>query len=333
MTDDADKTPPRERQADSDEALVMRSYETEATKFIGPFMLEFSKAIAPAAEQFRRLMEQFHTSMEECSQEFSKAHAPDMEQLQKAMEELRRTVSSEQVAQVMANQAWWWAPSMTTQLMMAIGRLVAEGREDEVTPTIVDFYGEDDWSELASMIRRWERRVSNPFRVRQPIFNAALAAHRHGDYLLSVPTLLPHIEGITLEFLEDLNVFKDRGRVKVSWQAITDVGLAGENFGASIISILIGPFGHALTETFYAQYIPRSAYHGMTLNRHAVLHGRSVDYATEANSLRCFLAFDSLHSVLAHLRRTYSADDLRQMYLDSVKSATRKQQERSSSSR
>ena len=31
-----------------------------------------------------------------------------------------------------------------------------------------------------------------------------------------------------------------------------------------------------------------------TLNRHAILHGFQVDYATRLNSLRCFLALDSL---------------------------------------
>jgi hypothetical protein len=124
------------------------------------------------------------------------------------------------------------------------------------------------------------------------IFSAAIGAHRRGDYELSVPALLPHIEGIGHEFVDALDsVFGYNGRVLAEL-----LGYAQEP-GAPTAQA--ESYADALYAVFFASYDPRQPYEGTLVNRHAIFHGRLVDSGTEANSLRSFLALDGLHHFLS----------------------------------
>ena len=137
----------------------------------------------------------------------------------------------------------------------------------------------------------------------------ALEAHVNGKYTLSVPTLLPHIEGIATEIVEKYNLPKlDKpliyrakpygkdGEKTYASRVFAHVGISALDFEewVAVESLL-----YYLEGTMYQS--PRRRGKKLKdfatkdiLNRHSILHGTHTKYATPMNSLKCFLALDVL---------------------------------------
>ena len=150
---------------------------------------------------------------------------------------------------------------------------------DEVSAFLVKFFDEKalalklaEWREL-----KWVDR-------RLPILEKVVEAHVRGDYELSVPSMLPQIEGIVA----------------------SGFGYAGRLTGRDLDRLydLLLSQGGDITDAAYRDFIGTvllvSFQHGEPIgsnfSRHAILHGADTDYATGANSLRAILLFDYLVS-------------------------------------
>jgi hypothetical protein len=104
--------------------------------------------------------------------------------------------------------------------------------------------------------------------------------------------LLPLVEGIAIQAFGDAKSIKPA----VAYAAWSESTREGSDI-----------FAEALLETLSAFWVrvefdavgPRSH----LLNRHVILHGRSVGYGTESNSLRVFLALDNLYDEVVTKRR------------------------------
>lgn len=152
------------------------------------------------------------------------------------------------------------------------------GGDAAVNKFILDFFQGSDFGLLKTMTDSW---MNIPYlEERRHVLSDALDAHKKGLYTLTIPSLLPFAEGLSSEIL-------GQGQ-KYSVNAVT--ALAMQIRDAEIRGQL---FSEIVCETFYKSY-KFGKQDAPYLNRHGILHGRTSEYATEANSLRVFLFLDVL---------------------------------------
>ncbi len=70
----------------------------------------------------------------------------------------------------------------------------------------------------------------------------------------------------------------------------------------------------ALLGMFFADFSHKDQPTDRTINRHSILHGHLVSYASEANSLRAFLMLATLHYFIAALLQVHALEDIRKHY-------------------
>lgn len=193
----------------------------------------------------------------------------------------------------------WLTPSMTPGLVLVVIERYEQGRKRTIPAVIDGFYRQNNWRILRDAVERWK---SYEFFVpRMPIFYDALEAHIDKKWTLTIPALIPHIEGIAGEILlaNKLSFTKDAIIVSKG-QKTYPSSLFGKLRADKVtptMDVIISSLLYYLEGTLY-EYKDFKDFPQIrrlkTLNRHAVMHGYQINYATRLNSLRCFLALDSL---------------------------------------
>lgn len=121
---------------------------------------------------------------------------------------------------------------------------------------------------------------------REKILRAALAAHRRGEFELSVPVLLAQSDGACLDLTGYHFFMKDRatGRPKASLHVTAS---ARDAFSMAMLSPLANVLPINASGGDRNRRIQDQGLTGWReLNRHLVLHGESFDYGTQVNSLK-----------------------------------------------
>lgn len=248
-------------------AEMLNAYQQQIDRAIGPNLLAFQKVLARFGEETTQAMESATRTLTHALEAMARAESWDAD---------RRRFAA-------AMLALGWPPVMdiyVSQVREIAVRFESEDSEalaDEVSAFLLEFYDQatlerklDDWRRL-----RWVEE-------RLPILERVVQAHCDGQYELSVPAMLPQIEGVVA------SGFGHVGR------------LSGKAL-ASLFDRLLAQ-GDGTTDNAYLEYLNTvvlvSFEHGTpigsSLSRHAILHGADTSYATAANSLRTILLFDYL---------------------------------------
>jgi len=258
-----------------------------------------AKALQPLVKSIQLLQKQWVKSFQNWVEPFQKLQQPFL-QLMRTRAEIRRT------AQVFQECNLWLTPSMVG-LTDKIVKLYYEGKKQVIPSIILRYYKRNNWAILKNAVNNWGN--NSFFQPRMRIIYDALEAHMNGKYTLSVPTLLPHIEGIAREIVgkynspelpttiiyREINYGKDGAK---TWPSTV--------FGKVAISeldfkewVAVESLLYYLEGTMYLS--PRKEGKKLKdfgtkdiLNRHSILHGTHIKYATPMNSLKCFLALDVL---------------------------------------
>jgi hypothetical protein len=138
-----------------------------------------------------------------------------------------------------------------------------------------------------ALVERFERRLDaieksliERFPKRAHLIRAALAAHRREEYELSIPVLLAQTDGVCKDLTKKYLFIRENKKPEVA--AYVEQFFA-DTFKASLLSP-IGASQHERSDT-------------ELLNRHAVLHGESLNYGSQTNSLKAI----SLINYMAHV--------------------------------
>ncbi len=208
---------------------------------------------------------------------------------------------------------WWYLPVMPRVLVAEIAEMAEQGGGRSVTARICQYYRANRCRALRELIASWDDVPY--FARRKAIFRACLRAHSRREYALSIPALLPHIEGVALEFFLDLGIVK----MNMDWpQFIETLGPPQSKSQ----SVMTDSFADALLGTFYSFYRPSQEYNGTLPNRHAIAHGRLLKYSSEANSLRSFLVLGTLHYFLHELLCKQSLDDIKAVLVQATQQSS-----------
>lgn len=186
-----------------------------------------------------------------------------------------------------------WPPVMKLDLPSAVQivrRYDAEGTEavrQDVSDAILSLYDDD---QVRRLLPSWEKQRF--LRRRMPILRQVIEAHIAGHYWVSVPALLPQIEGIIPE-----RYGRKKGR-RCTFRNLTqelEVLLATRG-----ITFLEGWMGSFYTKVVLAEFVYGSD-PDSSLSRHAILHGHDTSYGTAENSLKAILTFDYLQREMYRL--------------------------------
>ena len=132
---------------------------------------------------------------------------------------------------------------------------------------------------------------------RKKILQAAFAAHRRGEFELSVPVLLAQTDGACLDITRYQFFIKASGKPQVALY-VADVAL--DAFSEAMLSPLTNVLPvNASEKDRDSRVKAQGLATWQQLNRHQVLHGESTDYATQVNSLKVVSLINYLVGALA----------------------------------
>lgn len=190
---------------------------------------------------------------------------------------------------------WPIAPSMPRKLRERVVELYQQGNTRYVSRVIMGYYQRDDHKNLIAMVDSW--REHPLFIHRMHIIDDALGAHCDGKYTLSVPALLPQIEGILNEYVRMNNLPARFGKIQQVYRAaIGDL----ESYGLSSWAIAKALLFQLQTNTYiftdFESELKKSVNNRQT-TRHTVLHGVTINYHRPIHSFKTFVLLDALSAL------------------------------------
>jgi hypothetical protein len=219
-----------------------------------------------------------HQSAEEFMAEVQRNLAAISEQMAKGMAEYDRVEA--EAFEVLKRGGWLGMERHLTgpqvRTILQVSKTSGEGAAHDA---IREYFSANHWTLLETIGNEW---LNVPYlKKREQIVRDALAAHRAGQYTLTVPALMPLAEGLSAEIVGNTtgrqNVVKT---VALDWKA-REQEVWTELYSDVVIHVIYKTYDFAKDPAPY-------------LNRNGILHGRVPDYGTELNSLRVFFLVDSV---------------------------------------
>jgi len=139
--------------------------------------------------------------------------------------------------------------------------------------------------------------------VRRQLIEDALGAHREGKYRLSIPALLPHLEGIITDWIftqlpEDNVPWGTESKTKRFRDLVLDKPPTVSTYERIVSSVIDFIVDGPVLQTFrrWLDQIERAF-----PNRHVVEHGRYDDSLfDQENSIKLFLLLDTVYYILSN---------------------------------
>ena len=167
----------------------------------------------------------------------------------------------------LGEEGWFFHPEMPATLLHRIDVLLSR-YPDEMADWLKGFFRE--------RIGAIERKLTDSYPHRAHLLHDAFEAHRQCKYSLSIPVFMSQADGIFSSGFSRRSLFISRQRKSA---AADRCAAAQDGFSAILLHPLLLPMPLWMSESERAD-----SFSG--LNRHQVLHGESVQYGTEQNSLK-----------------------------------------------
>jgi hypothetical protein len=175
------------------------------------------------------------------------------------------------------SEGWYLSIDLPASVVLDLTDLHDDQKLEEIEQWLRGFYRQKvDYVEPA---------VLSAFPHRRRILESAFAAHRRQEYALSIPVFLSQADGISADLWQE-NFFRSR-RSNRRIDRILDARDSG--LSATVLRHL---YEHGSLRASFKHGDKPSR-----LNRHAVIHGTSIDYDIEENSLRCIALLEFLVSL------------------------------------
>jgi len=282
---------------------IVSLYERDLSAFTEALSksIEICKITQIATEAISPQITQFLSSMDS----FTRTVTSDLAALRIAFESVRDSDAirrlgeqlelDEKTVEAFNAANWPISPSMPGSLRKRVVAMYQEGKAGYATQTILGHYRKSNNKHLIDMVNTW--RAHPLFGPRMHIIEDALRAHREGRFALSVPALIPQIEGILNDYVMAHSLDVELGKIKTVYQ--TAIGDPDEHTWPvwSIASSLLYHLGNnTYAYTDFENELRKSVRRRST-TRHTVMHGIAVGYDREMHSLRAFLLLDSISAL------------------------------------
>ena len=180
----------------------------------------------------------------------------------------------------LAKEGWYPDPEMCLNDILKLGKETITCEKNTAEKWLVCYF-----SDRLDII---EEKLCYKHCNRSDLIHSAFAAHRRGEFCLSIPVLLAQADGICDELTPRLSPFRRRQKQPQIAAYVRD--FADDWY----LNALLRPLAEPLPLT--ASHSERAAHDQDSLNRHSIMHGESTDYGTEANGLKAisFLNYVSI---------------------------------------
>jgi hypothetical protein len=177
--------------------------------------------------------------------------------------------------------------SLTTYDFKKILEIQAEQGDDAALSYIFEIFREDNYFLLDDLVSCW---ADIPYLLdRQKAVTFAIAAHKRGEYELTISTLLPWIDGLSAEIISQVPNRK-RKAIYVNDVAQMYKELEPELSSDCLVRVVEEVLFREI-DFWKLQPVPSSN------NRHAIMHGRVADFGTELCSYQVIF----LLSMIVHI--------------------------------
>ena len=171
----------------------------------------------------------------------------------------------ESVSKSLAGRGWYIDSEMPITVLRPVLACFVEGREAEVDEFFVRHF--------SSRVESLQDQLLASYPLRSKPLTQAFAAHRSGQYELSIAVFLAQADGICAQVLGGKLFQKRDGRPQVA-KKLEAMDLPDSS--GVFLSVLGLPGGICANEEFRVKF-PNC------LNRHEILHGIDSNYGTEMN--------------------------------------------------
>lgn len=178
---------------------------------------------------------------------------------------------------------------LTSEQVSHLLKLQKEKGLKAVDAFIFRIFRHKDFALLRQMMRSWWRV---PYmKKRRKAVRLAIKAHRERQYELSIPTLLPFIDGLAAVVM-DGKVGKSSKTILVK-DAVADYRV-GNDFELAAECV------QTVVDALVYKHYQFGAKTPSSVNRHGILHGRISTYGSELNSYRVILLLDVMVRIAAN---------------------------------
>jgi hypothetical protein len=209
-------------------------------------------------------LSQLATQATEIQESIGRLVSPVLEELQRTFREL--PPRTQEALLILGSHGWYMDMEMTFPGLWELKKALSEGNVEEAEKALVVHF--------ENRLDKIEKSLIDKCPHRTHLRTAAFKAPRRQEYELSIPVLLAQTDGVCKETVSQYLFMRHNKKPRT---AIYVEEIATDAFQAALLSPL-------------AQTLPISASEherpGDTdaLNRHAVLHGDSLNYGSKVNS-------------------------------------------------
>lgn len=267
--------------SDEDRAAVARFHEV-AKKFVGAInafdpdrLARMKSTVLSVGSRIDQVLSSMPT--------IGTAVAP----LLAAMEEMPHRLEAAVAA--MAKHGWYVDPDQGLDDLETLQTLIDAGNTSKVDELMM--------AHLETRLDAIEEALVAELPKREKILRSAFAAHRRGDYELSIPVLLIQADGACVDLTNHHFFLKARNT------HVPEVAVHLEAISSTEDALFLRPISLELPISASEKTRERiAAERNWTsweeLNRHQVLHGESIDYGSRLNSLKAISLLNYLVSFL-----------------------------------
>ena len=202
--------------------------------------------------------------------------APVIQGMATAFKEMPPRIQSALLA--MGEQGWYLDGELGFSELWQLEALISAGKLDELDAAMTQHY--------EGRLEDIEEDLVKALPTRERILRSAFAAHRRGEFELSVPVLLAQSDGACLDLTGCYFFIRDR-KSNLPEASLHAAQVARDAFSSAMLSPLSKVLPINASERERERVLQAKGLATWSeLNRHLVLHGESTDYATRQNSLK-----------------------------------------------
>ncbi len=229
----------------------------------------------------------------EIQRQLSEMLKPLIEDIQGAMADVleRLPEGTRQAVVLLGQHGWYISLEMPLSDFSKLANQIQARNCSGVDEWMNDFYERN--------LDRIKEDLQKEFPHRSRILELAFKAHKRGEYELSIPVFLSQADGICYELIGIQLYSRRNGRPRTA-------GFVERFAMNSFTAALMEPLRVPLPISASAPDREKEDYPSESLNRHEILHGEVVNYATQTNSYK---AISWLHYVATMLSRRTSEQE------------------------
>lgn len=247
-------------------------------------------ALQESAEKNREQINNWHRA-------FLVAIKPQCDELAKFPDNMR------QLLPYLLERGWYLSYELPIFMVNKCYDLMSKNKHDEIEDIMCKFSRSRIDNVKKELISFWPHRYG--------VLNDAFEAHSNGKYTLSIPVMIVQAEGIACEIFSIEQFFSQKAGDNIKKNEMYKLISVDGQLNIINFSIEASVSNKSIIATKVERDKLRQNSTMLNIyNRHEILHGEAVAYATEGNALRSVMLLDFLISLNLRMKESKKESDV-----------------------